>query len=126
VERLTKEYGPQSVAQFHGKNAATRGEEEYRFLNDPECKYMVATQGAGMRGNTWTVADLAVYYSNNHDLEQRDQSEDRIHRIGQTNPVTIVDLVTQGTREWKVIQSLRKKIDLATMINREGYREWLI
>ena len=87
---------------------------------------MVATQGAGMRGNTWVVADLAIYYSNNHDLEQRDQSEDRIHRIGQNRRVTIVDLVTQGTREWKVIQSLRKKIDLATMINREGHREWLI
>jgi hypothetical protein len=126
VQRLTQEYGPKSVAQFHGKNAATRGEEESRFLNDPECKYMVATQGAGMRGNTWVVADLAVYYSNNHDLEQRDQSEDRIHRIGQNRRVTIVDLVTQGTREWKVIQSLRKKIDLATMINREGHREWLI
>jgi hypothetical protein len=125
VRRLSKEFGSKSVAQFHGGNTKTRGDEEKRFLGDPECLYMCATQGAGMRGNTWVVADLTVYYANSYDLEQRDQSEDRNHRMGQTNRVTVVDLVA-GEREWKVIQSLRKKIDLATMINREGHREWVI
>ncbi len=126
IERLTKEYGPRAVAQWHGKNPNTRNEEETRFLSDPECLYMVATQGAGMRGNTWTVADLVIYYANNYDLEQREQSEDRAHRIGQKNSVTYVDLIVQGTKELKVIQNLRDKIDLATSINREGHREWLI
>jgi SNF2-related domain len=126
VKRLSEEFGPQSVAQFHGGNVRSRGEEEKRFLSDPECLYMVDTQGAGMRGNTWVVADLVVYYANNYDLEQRDQSEDRAHRIGQTKSVTYVDLVAQGTREMKVIQALRKKIDLATLINKEGYRAWTI
>jgi len=79
-----------------------------------------------MRGNTWVVADLVVYYANNYDLEQRDQSEDRAHRVGQVNRVTYVDLIVQGTRENKVVQNLRNKIDLATAINREGQREWLI
>lgn len=126
VKRLTEEYGARSVAQWHGENAKTRGEEETRFLSDPECLYMVATQGAGMRGNTWTVANLTVYYANNYDLEQRDQSEDRNYRIGQNDRVTVVDLITQGTIENKVVQNLRKKIDLATMINREGHREWVV
>jgi SNF2 family DNA or RNA helicase len=126
VRTLQKEYGERSVAQFHGGNTKTRGDEERRFLTDPECKYMCATQGAGMRGNTWTVADLTVYYANDYDLEKRDQSEDRNHRIGQTNRVTYVDLIAQGTIENKVVQSLRRKIDLATMINKEGHREWII
>jgi hypothetical protein len=126
VRTLTKEYGPKAVAQFHGKNVRTRDDEERRFLSDPECLYMVATQAAGMQGNTWIVANLVIYYANNYDLEQRDQSEDRAHRYGQKNKVTYVDLITQGTIENKVIQNLRKKIDLATAINREGHREWLI
>lgn len=126
VARLTKEYGAKSVAQFHGKNTKTRHEEERRFLNDPECLYMVATQGAGMRGNTWINANLTVYYCNNYDLEQRTQSEDRNHRIGQINRVTYVDLITQGTIENKVIQNLRNKIDLVTAINQEGHQAWLI
>ncbi len=126
VKRLIAEYGPRAVAQFHGRNTKTRDEEESRFLSDPECLYMVATPAAGGKGNTWTVADLVVYYANNYDLEQRDQSEDRVHRKGQKKSVTYVDLIAQGTIENKVVQNLRAKIDLATMINREGYREWLI
>ena len=126
INRLTKEYGAASVAQFHGSNVATRGEEERRFLNDPQCRFMCATQGAGMRGNTWNVADLTVYYANNYNLEMRDQSEDRNHRIGQTNRVTYVDLIAQGTIENKMIAALRNKIDLATLINREGHRAWLV
>ncbi len=126
VARLTKEYGAKAVAQFHGKNTKTRHEEESRFLNDPECLYMVATQGAGMRGNTWVVANLTVYYGNNYDLEQRDQSEDRNHRIGQNDRVTYVDLIVEGSREHKVVKNLRDKIDLASAINGEQRREWVV
>lgn len=126
VSALAKEYGPESVAQFHGGNKSTRGAEERRFLSSPACRFMVATQAAGMRGNTWTVADLTVYYANNYDLEQRDQSEDRNHRKGQRNPVTYVDLIARGTVDEKMVKSLRQKIDMATMINNEEFREWLI
>lgn len=126
VKRLQKEYGPKSVAQFHGGNKNSRGTEEKRFLSDPECRFMCATQGAGMRGNTWINADLTVYYANDYDLEKRDQSEDRNHRIGQTSPVTVVDLIARGTNDEKVVKNLRAKIDMATLINQEGYREWVI
>lgn len=126
VKRLKEEFGPGCCAQWHGGNKGTRGEEEIRFLNDPECRYMVATQAAGMRGNTWIVADLVVYYANNYDLEQRDQSEDRAHRKGQTRRVTYVDLIAEKTVDAKMVKSLRAKIDMATLINNEGYREWLV
>lgn len=126
VQRLQKEFGPKSVAQFHGGNKGTRHEDEARFLGDPECRFMAATQGAGMRGNTWTVADLAVYYANDHDLEKRYQSEDRIYRKGQDKRVTIGDLVSQGTVDTKILKALRNKIDLATVLAGENYREWLI
>ena len=126
AKKLREDFGPRSVAEWHGGNKGTRHEDERRFLNDPECRFMVATQGAGMRGNTWTVADLTVYYANNYDLEQRDQSERRNYRNGQTKPVRCLDLMAPGTNDEKIVKNLRQKIDLATMINREGYREWLI
>lgn len=126
VKRLRKEFGPRSVAQFHGGNRGSRHEDEARFLGDPECRFMCATQGAGMRGNTWIEADLAVYYANSHDLEMRYQSEDRIYRKGQTRRVTITDLVTQGTVDVKILRALRSKIDLATVLAGENYKEWLI
>lgn len=126
VDALKKEYGENSVAAFWGGNVKVRGQEEKRFLGDPECRFMVSTPASGGRGNTWTVADLTVYYANNYDLEQRAQSEDRNHRKGQTKKVTYVDLIARGTVDEKIVSALRKKINMATMITGENYREWLI
>lgn len=130
VERLEKEFaradGGRVTAAYHGGNRSTRHEDEKRFLTDPECRFMVATQSAGGRGNTWVVADLVVYYSNSDNLEHRDQSEDRAHRRGQTNKVTYVDMMVPNSVESKIIKSLRSKIDLATAVTGENYREWLI
>lgn len=126
VATLEKEFGEGCCAEFHGGNRGTRHEDERRFLNDPKCRFMVATQSAGGRGNTWIVADLVVYYSNSNNLEHRDQSEDRAHRKGQTRSVTYVDMMVPNSVETKIVKALRKKIDMATAITGENYREWLV
>lgn len=127
VKALKDEYGDDSVAEFTGQNRATRGQDEKRFLSRPECRWMVATQGAGMMGNTWVNADLVVYYANDHDLEHREQSEDRCHRKGQVNRVTYVDLIARGNPiDMKILKNLRGKIDMATTITGDAWKEWLI
>ena len=126
VEMLKKEYGPKSVAEFHGKNKDTRGEDERRWLGDPECRWMVSTQQAGGKGNTWLPGTLEVYFANTDNLEDRLNSEDRPHRDGQTRPVTIVDLAALGTNEIKIIESLREKINIASVISGDNYKQWII
>lgn len=126
VAELNRYYGPGSAAAFYGGNKNTRHHDEERFLNDPQCRFMVSTQSAGGRGNTWNVAALTIYAANSYDLEMRFQSEDRNHRVGQRNAVTYIDLITPDTVEVKIIQCLRRKLDLATIITNENYREWLI
>lgn len=123
---LIKEYGPLSVAHFWGGNVKTRDYEEDRFLNDPDCRFMIATPGAGGRGNNWTVANLVVYATNSDNLEHRLQSEDRSHRKGQTQRVTYVDLRIPGTVEDKIIRSLRNKMDLSSALSGEELRSWLV
>jgi SNF2 family DNA or RNA helicase len=124
-EKLGKEYGPKAIAMYYGGNRNTRHEDEARFIGDPDCKIMLATQGAGMRGNTWVCADLNIYDSNTHDLEQRQQSEDRTHRKGQTRSVTYVDLMTEGTVDYKFVHALRNKYDMSTRITGENMRAWI-
>jgi SNF2 family DNA or RNA helicase len=123
---LATEFGQESVASFWGGNPRVRDQEESRWLSSPECRFMVSTQMSGGKGNTWNPATLVIYAANNHDLEHRYQSEDRCHRIGQTNKVTYVDLIVRDTVEEKIIHALRKKIDLATIITGENFKEWLI
>jgi SNF2 family DNA or RNA helicase len=126
AEKLKEEYGPEAVAVYYGGNVSERGDDEARFKSDPACRFMVATPAAGGLGMNWQVADLVVYASNNWDLAQRLQSEDRAHRKGQTKSVTYVDIITRDTVEGKIIRSLRSKMDLATTVTGEELRKWLV
>jgi len=79
----------------------------------------------GGYGITLTAANTVVYYSNSYDLEIRLQSEDRAHRIGQTNKVTYIDLVAPNTIDEKILQALRSKVDIAGQVLNEDTRGWL-
>lgn len=125
-EALRKKHGPQSVAQFWGGNVNKREGEEKRFKNDPECKFMVATPGAGGRGRDWSIAHETIYHSCTPNLEHRMQSEDRTKKVDKVTPSAYTDLLTPGTVEEKYIKLLRKKIDLSTVITGDNFREWLI
>lgn len=80
------------------------------------CMYFVGNPAAGGMGITLTAARLMVYFSNSFSLEERLQSEDRAHRIGQEHPVTYVDLVAVGTVDELVQESLKTKTDLAALV----------
>ena len=68
-----------------------------------------------------------MYYSNNYDLEKRFQSEDRAHRIGQTNKVTYIDIVWERTVDEKIVKSLRQKQNIAqTVLGEERWKDWLL
>ena len=66
-----------------------------------------------------------VYYANDFNLETRIQSEDRAHRIGQKNPVTYIDLITEDSIDEKIVEALRQKINLGAMVLGEKAKEWL-
>jgi SNF2 family DNA or RNA helicase len=67
-----------------------------------------------------------VYYSNSFDLEVRLQSEDRAHRIGQTSKVTYVDLIAVGTVDERIVKALRNKINIASQVLGEDFKDWII
>jgi Mesyanzhinovviridae DNA helicase len=126
IAGLSKEFGSKSVAAFWGGNIKERENEEIRWKNDPQCRFMISTPMSGGKGNTWNESNLVIYAANTFDLEHRFQSEDRCHRIGQKNKVTYIDLIARGTVEEKIIWALRNKIDLQKTITGEKYREWLV
>jgi len=66
-----------------------------------------------------------IYYSNGYDLEKRQQSEARIDRIGQTKPMTYIDILCEETVDERIVKALRKKINIATEIMGEELKEWI-
>lgn len=114
------------VARFWGGNRKTREVEERVFKNDPLCKRMVATPGSGGMARTWDVADLVIYYSNTNNLEHREQSEMRTQLYEKVRSVGYVDMRIPNTVDGKIIDALRKKIDMAATITGDNWREWLV
>jgi SNF2 family DNA or RNA helicase len=89
------------------------------------CRFFVGQVRTGGYGLTLTAASTVIYYSNSYDLEVRMQSEDRAHRIGQTNKVTYVDLVAENTVDEKIVKALKNKINLANAVMGDAWREWI-
>lgn len=90
------------------------------FMNDPKRRFWVGQQHSGGYGLTLTAATNVIYYSNDFSYEARAQSEDRAHRIGQTNKVTYWDLAVPGTIDMKVLAVLRDKREMAEFFSTPG------
>ena len=124
---LSKKYGPGSVVTYYGDTPQNvRQDYIERFQTDPMTRFFIGQPMTGGRGITLTAASLTVFYSNNYDLEIREQAEARNHRIGTKDKVTYIDLVAEGTVDEKIIYALRNKINLATSVLAEEVRKWLI
>ena len=68
---------------------------------------------AGGTGLNLTAADYVIHMDPWWNPAVEDQASDRAHRIGQTRPVTIYRLVTEGTIEEQIVDLHRHKRDLA-------------
>jgi hypothetical protein len=91
-----------------GLPGQARKEALEKFRTDPACVVFLSTD-AGGTGLNLQVADTVVNLElpwNPAVLEQRIA---RVHRMGQARPVRVVNLVTRGTIEEKVLRTLAAK-----------------
>jgi SNF2 family DNA or RNA helicase len=127
-ETLKNKFGEESTASYFGDTKDKDRQNIVERFQDKnsKLKYFVGNPSTGGYGLTLTAAHTVIYYSNTYDLEKRMQSEDRAHRIGQVNKVTYIDLISEGTVDEKIVQSLRSKIDIASAVMGEDVKQWLI
>jgi len=124
---LIKEYGEECVASYYGDTPDDERQEIVTKFQDPDSRlrFFIGNPATAGYGLTLTEANTVIYYANDFNLETRIQSEDRCHRIGQKNPVTYIDLITDNTIDERIVQALRNKIDLGAKVLGEEAREWL-
>ncbi|HEV3144685.1 MAG TPA: DEAD/DEAH box helicase [Gemmataceae bacterium] len=82
-----------------------------RFHEDPACRVLLSTD-AGGTGLNLQVADTVINLEipwNPGVLEQR---IGRVHRMGQSNPVRVILLVTRGSIEERVLRTIEMKRSL--------------
>ncbi len=71
---------------------------------------------AGGTGLNLTAAEYSILYDPWWNPAVEDQAIDRIHRIGQKNPVTAYRLIAQDTIEERMLELKEKKKDLAERV----------
>ena len=111
-ERIVAELGrPEAVVVIHGGiKRHDRRDIQDRFRVDPTARVMVATDAAG-EGVNLQVANLMVNYDLPWNPNRIEQRFGRIHRIGQSRPCHMWNLVAHKTREGKVFERLFQKIE---------------
>lgn len=115
IMSLLREANIHCVA-YHGGVAQRDRTLAIDSFQEGSARVFVGQQAAGGTGITLTAAQNVIYYSNTWSLEDRLQSEDRAHRIGQTKSVRYVDIIAQDSIDENVTKALRAKIDLSRTI----------
>lgn len=112
TEQLLQRF-PGAVAIY----GATPNEERQgiakRFQEDQGTRLLIANPAAAGTCFTLTAASFTIYESLSWRYDHYAQSQDRNHRIGQTQPVTYVRLLAADTIEEAVVTALERKSALA-------------
>lgn len=86
------------------------------FQENPSLKVLVANITVGGYALTLTAASCIIYYTLNFALTDWLQSQDRIHRIGQTKTCVYIPLLVKGSIDEFIYHTLQDKIDVAETI----------
>ncbi|KAK2962323.1 putative TATA-binding protein-associated factor 172 [Blattamonas nauphoetae] len=82
------------------------------FQSTSTCKAAVLSINAASTGLTLTEASLVIFAELSWTPGQLIQAEDRVHRIGQFNPVCCVYLLAKGSIDEVMWGIIRKKLDV--------------
>ncbi|NLU67531.1 DEAD/DEAH box helicase [Streptomyces sp. HNM0574] len=101
---------------LHGGTPVARREELVRRFQDGEVPVFLLSLKAAGTGLNLTRASHVVHFDRWWNPAVEDQATDRAHRIGQTRPVQVHRLLTEGTVEERVAELLHSKRALADAV----------
>lgn len=112
--KLLKPYNPALITGQTKDN--TRIDEVNKFQNDDTCKVIIGTTGAMGTGITLTAGTVEIFLDEPWTKAAYEQAVDRCHRIGQTENITIYNLLCQNTIDCRIHDIVIKKGIIADAI----------
>lgn len=128
LETLGAEFAGESVVVHGGHSQSQRDERVHRFMTDPTCRVFFGSIRATGEGLTLTAATHVIFHESDWVPSKMVQCEDRAHRIGQRDNVTVEVCIVDGTIDAKMVKACVEKANLADraldeMIKRETLDE---
>ncbi|MCB6992871.1 DEAD/DEAH box helicase [bacterium 210820-DFI.6.37] len=112
VATMLNQEKPGSAVMFHGEmREKQRTAALEAFVGKAD--YFVAHKRCGSYGLNLQFCRNVIYMSHDWDWGTREQSESRVHRIGQNRDVVITDILCNGSLDLKISNCLYKKANLA-------------
>lgn len=124
---LSKLYPYDRVETYYGGTSKNKGFREgiIEDFKAGDIKILIANPASAGIGLNLQKSSLHYYYSNGFSLEKRLQSEDRSHRIGQTQHVVYKDIIITGSIDDKIHEALSTKKDLLEFFREKSLKELL-
>ncbi len=108
IERCAKPLNLGYVKLAGSVPTSRRGGLLDRFREDPDCKLFFSTDAGGVGLNLQT-ASLVINLDLPWNPAVLEQRIGRAHRMGQSNPVQVINLVAQGVLEERMLDTLAAK-----------------
>ena len=116
LKRLEKKLEEQGISYYSLTGSTGKGMRSQLvrdFQEKDEAKVFCISLKAGGTGLNLTAADMVIHYDPWWNQAVQDQATDRVHRIGQKNPVTVYRLLEKDTIEERIQRLQGEKKNLA-------------
>lgn len=109
----------EAAIRFSRLDGTMKREDRSRAMDalktDPSCEVLLVSLRAGGVGLNLTAARRVYLMDPYWNPAVENQAVDRIHRLGQTKPVTTIKLIIENTIEARLLEVQKRKIELANM-----------
>ncbi|MGJ9382549.1 SNF2-related protein [Salipaludibacillus sp. CF4.18] len=125
-QRLGKFQHQMEIPFFHGGlSSKARQKMIAQFQTDSTIPFMVISLRAGGFGMNLTEAAEVLHYDRWWNPAVEAQATDRVHRIGQSKPVTVHTITNQGTIEERIGQLIKEKEKLQkALVHGKSFPLW--
>ncbi|NKE62728.1 DEAD/DEAH box helicase [Lentzea sp. PSKA42] len=120
MARLLEQHIKQPTRFLHGGTPVPQRERMVDDFQQGRAPVFLLSLKAAGTGLNLTRADHVIHFDRWWNPAVEDQATDRAYRIGQTRPVQVHKLVTEGTVEERIVALLQDKRDLADAVLHGG------
>ena len=109
---IRKAYPDKISAMYFGEIGTEDRKEIIEKFKAGNIDFLIANQRTIGTGFNLQNANVMYFFSNSFSLEDRLQTEDRIHRSGQTESCVYKDIIAKGSIDLKILESLKNNRDM--------------
>lgn len=117
ITQLCKRYQKYGAVPLHGKISGDRRRAVVSlFKKDPSTQLLIANPAAAREGLTLVQANTVIYLDRTFNLVDYLQSQDRIHRIGQTKACEVILMIAENSIDEYVDFAIEQKMRVARYV----------